>query len=368
MLNKITEITPRFVLYTNYTCNQRCSFCYYLDKVGQKNILPLWQAKAILLTAYILGKRAVDFSGGEPTLHPALPEMILYAKNLGYTTICIITNGSQIAQENYLLGLKNAGLNELLISLHGSKAKDHDTLVQTKESFNKAIQAIKNSQKHSIPVRTNIVVNEHNYLQLGAYFTLLKKLHVKTVNLLVINPASYPIRNQSQKLKNGPMYEAFGKEISQILDRYEKNFKIVNVRFMPFCYLKKHKNNIRNVWQKIHESEEWDPFMSSLFRKNGLAKTLKDFFLGLNINTDVPCYRTSNFRQFISKTLNKTKVKMNYQKNELCLYTCALSPICDGIPKDYIQQFGFPKVFPIPKATNKTIYTPLFFVKQKTYE
>lgn len=180
-------------------------------------------------------------------------------KKLGYKTICIITNGCQTAKENYLLELKNAGLNEILVSLHGSKAKSHDTLAGSPGSFKKAILSIKHSQKNHISVRTNIVVNEHNYLQLGAYLELLRKLKVQTVNLLVINPAAHPLRHHTTDLKHGPMYEVFGEKISSILDTYEKFFERINVRFMPFCYLKKHKDNIRNVWQKYMNQKNGTP-------------------------------------------------------------------------------------------------------------
>ena len=43
------------------------------------------------------GAESIGFIGGEPTLHPKLPEMITLAREKGFKRIALCTNGSRLA-------------------------------------------------------------------------------------------------------------------------------------------------------------------------------------------------------------------------------------------------------------------------------
>ena len=88
-------------LFINSLCNFACKHCYatFQDIPGAK--LPkLSEADALAIIRQIadepLGEnllaRKITFVGGEPTLHPALPSLVKYAKDLGLVT-AVITNG-----------------------------------------------------------------------------------------------------------------------------------------------------------------------------------------------------------------------------------------------------------------------------------
>mgnify|MGYP001589200293 CR=1 FL=1 len=118
----IRQSTRRFVLQPGFACNSRCSFCYYLDSVkkGITKDYSTEQVKAMLREAKSLGLDQVDISGGEPTIRPDLPELIRYARDIGFIKVCIITNGLRMADEKYVAVLVNAGMNEILLSTHGT--------------------------------------------------------------------------------------------------------------------------------------------------------------------------------------------------------------------------------------------------------
>jgi MoaA/NifB/PqqE/SkfB family radical SAM enzyme len=73
-------------------CNANCQWCCYKD-VDRQVELDIKEIKKIIDHFYVLGTRAITFSGGgEPTMHPDIEEMLLYAKNKGIE--CgLITNG-----------------------------------------------------------------------------------------------------------------------------------------------------------------------------------------------------------------------------------------------------------------------------------
>ena len=81
-----------FHLLTN--CNLKCRHCYINTAQHGANTLPLATVSA-WLQAFADGVTPTNLIllGGEPTLHPDLPEVIRTARNQGYQSITIDTNG-----------------------------------------------------------------------------------------------------------------------------------------------------------------------------------------------------------------------------------------------------------------------------------
>ena len=81
-------------------CNMKCRFCFAtFQDVGQdimpKGHLPREGCLAVVDALAAAGFEKINFAGGEPTLCPWLPDLIVRAKELGLTT-SIVTNGSRI--------------------------------------------------------------------------------------------------------------------------------------------------------------------------------------------------------------------------------------------------------------------------------
>lgn len=85
-------------LHFTSACNAGCKFCFAryggVPETGSLNRLKLI-IKLISEVPSNNGARRVNFVGGEPTLHPALPELLAYAKELGLRT-SIVTNGFEL--------------------------------------------------------------------------------------------------------------------------------------------------------------------------------------------------------------------------------------------------------------------------------
>ena len=75
-------------------CNLKCRHCYINPGQHGKNTLPLSVINAWLEAfARDSDSKNLIFLGGEPTLHPDLPAAVKYARNLGFGSITIDTNG-----------------------------------------------------------------------------------------------------------------------------------------------------------------------------------------------------------------------------------------------------------------------------------
>jgi len=110
-LNKTTLLDyPGHVAATLFIggCNFRCPYCHNKDIILKNKSLPPFSTEEIFT---LLDKRrniltGVCITGGEPTLHPELPELIRHIKELGYL-VKLDTNGTN---PQMLQSLIDAGL------------------------------------------------------------------------------------------------------------------------------------------------------------------------------------------------------------------------------------------------------------------
>jgi MoaA/NifB/PqqE/SkfB family radical SAM enzyme len=108
--------------YLTYKCNAKCSFCDIWEQPSQYASLARIQKNFKDLKE--LGVKVIDFTGGEPLLHPDLPEILSIAKSLRFITT-ITTNGLLYPKKAKSL----AGLIDMLhFSLDSSNADQHNTM------------------------------------------------------------------------------------------------------------------------------------------------------------------------------------------------------------------------------------------------
>lgn len=85
--------------YVTFRCNSLCGYCnvWQDDKFKGYEELTLERARQILDELHELGVRYVDFTGGEPVLHPHIDGIVQYAKSLGMT-VEVTSNGIRFAK------------------------------------------------------------------------------------------------------------------------------------------------------------------------------------------------------------------------------------------------------------------------------
>ena len=97
-------------------CNLSCGYCSEYDKTSEPVPFDLLSARLAKLRE--LRTWAVCLTGGEPTLHPRLPDLLLEMQRLGFRRRQLITNGLLLTRE--LIGQMNSsGLTDLQISVDG---------------------------------------------------------------------------------------------------------------------------------------------------------------------------------------------------------------------------------------------------------
>jgi MoaA/NifB/PqqE/SkfB family radical SAM enzyme len=128
------------VLMLNAACNMRCAHCSardYLD--SNRKPLETSEVKNLVDQFVELGGSSLIYSGGEPTIHKDLLELIDYVPK-EKSVISIFTNGSRLA--DLAPELRSAGLFGTLVSIDSADADEHDRLRGAKGAFAGAVRGV----------------------------------------------------------------------------------------------------------------------------------------------------------------------------------------------------------------------------------
>jgi MoaA/NifB/PqqE/SkfB family radical SAM enzyme len=180
-------VADRIDLKVGFACNNHCHFCVQGDKRLKWGAKPVAELRKVLEE----GRPAADalvFTGGEPTLRKDLPDLIAYAKSLGYKTIQIQSNGRMFAHKGFCELVIERGANEFSPALHGHVAALHDYLVDAPGAWAQTVQGIRNLKSLGQYVLTNSVITKSNFRHLPELARLLTSLGVDQYQLAFVHP------------------------------------------------------------------------------------------------------------------------------------------------------------------------------------
>lgn len=178
----------RKVVVGDYGCNNHCIYCQFRRMRNKNHYLDTAQFKAKLDFLYDDNTREVVFSGGEFLLRKDALEIIAYAKDKGFESIVVMTNGIAISYEDYLKKLTEAGVTSFVVTLNSHKASLHDFITENKGSFDKAINAIENLQREKVNFVVRNLIIEQNYKELYRLGEFLFKKKIKNVEFVFTRP------------------------------------------------------------------------------------------------------------------------------------------------------------------------------------
>ncbi len=241
----------RAKLDTGPLCNYNCSFCYYQGDLNKKTDLSVILSRLDYLTE--CGITEVDLSGGESSLRPDWFELLAECKKRGMK-ISTVSNGYKFADWDFIKQSKEAGLEEILFSLHGYNAESHNKIVDHRFGWERIIAAINHAKQLGIVVRINCVVTPENYKKLDTLFVdLMMLLHPMEVNFLTLN---YWGNTDRRLIKVS--YSEVTDHIKKAIDRLNGYIKYINVRYTPYCYMEGYEQHVCNTYQHIYDVFDWN--------------------------------------------------------------------------------------------------------------
>lgn len=351
------EKTKRVKVVTGLKCNAQCIFCYYRDNLKLPN-RPYHKIEADIAYAKKHGIKEIDFSGGEPTIHPELSKLIENAKLMGMEKVCIITNGIRLADKEYVRSLKDAGLDEILFSVHGSCDKVHDEMTMVPGSFRKITEGLSNAASEGIKIRINSVVNRLNYEDLtniGSFVIPYKPIQF---NFITINDWCFA-KNLVDRLML--RYSEMGPKLKEACDFLEHKIPAVNVRYIPFCFMTGYERFVCN-----HKQVQYDPFewvqrvRARLEEQNSVWRYLGILSYGYAFAGGFKNTFSMKFSDVLDESVVEGLRRWFYTKSPECR-GCMLEGICDGVENSYAEKFGLGELTPV---IGKTITDPVHFRRE----
>ncbi|MGE5279672.1 MAG: radical SAM protein [Deltaproteobacteria bacterium] len=231
-VHKKTGASGRVDIKVTFQCNNSCLFCVQ----GRKRRTAAEKTREEIediLRASRSGCAEAVFTGGEPTLRPDILALLRYAAHLGYRTQ-IQSNGRLFCYRDFCVRMAQAGMNAVVISLHGPGPRVHDRLTRAEGSFRQTAAGIKNLRALGIEVMTNTVINKFNYRLLPDIARRLVELNVSHFQF------AFPHILGEAKARVGQLIPTKTEVIPHLLKALEigdREKRTVRIEAIPYCFL-----------------------------------------------------------------------------------------------------------------------------------
>jgi uncharacterized Fe-S cluster-containing radical SAM superfamily protein len=409
------SLSQRGVIWLGQTCNLQCEFCYFIDRVRTKDhaehaFMPIEKAKKICRTLVeVYGNTSIDIEGGEPTLYPAIFELISYCVGIGlYPTL--ITNALVLDNLDRCRRFQVAGVRDFKISIHGL-GDVHDALVGRKGAHQRQMRALRNLAECGIPFRFNVVLTPTAVPQLTDIANLAVATGALCVNWLGFNPHEDQA-GRPERYALIPSFTTLRGPLAESLDILDAAGIESNVRYVPHCMVEeRHRKSVYHFQQLFYDHREWDwsswswttlppqrtaagdtsdPIkLSSLWwwlKLNGSLRWMTRIpraaeVLSIKRLVNHPSIRPVLYaiqrvlpRAPVSQTpASKAAVygdvaRLHARVDCASVHTtqcrhCAARAICSGLYRDYVDQFGAAEASPIAAAA--AITDPLHYIRRQ---
>ncbi|MDQ6963626.1 MAG: radical SAM protein [Mariprofundales bacterium] len=141
-------------------CNERCLHCYADSDPERSETLTADEVKRVLDECRTMGEPRVQFTGGDPLIHPELTTLVQYAHELQFKTIEIYTNGLLLQQP--LLDKLSPFSPHFALSIYSHRADHHDAITRLPGSHQRTVDAIMRIIAMQLPIRVSTIVMDEN--------------------------------------------------------------------------------------------------------------------------------------------------------------------------------------------------------------
>lgn len=178
----VIEVTKR--------CQMNCSVCFAsANSIGDD--LPLSKIREMIdYISDTQGFCSLQLSGGEPTLRDDLPEIVRYAKKIGFKHVQVNSNGIRLASDpSYSKTLADAGTDLIYLGFDGADDEIYEK-IRNRKMMDVKKGCIENCEKAGIGVMlVPVIIKEENENQIGKIIEFAKA-HMPTVKGVHFQPVS----------------------------------------------------------------------------------------------------------------------------------------------------------------------------------
>jgi len=181
-------------------CNMMCDPCFMdANQVGYVHELSWEEIQEILDNAAKIKPRrqmSVQFSGGEPTMHPYFLDAVRYSRKVGYNSVQAATNGIEFAKsKEFCRKAFEAGLRYAYLQFDGI-GNDANSHRQVGNLFDVKLRAIENMHEAGIEIVLVItIVNNVNNDQVGPVVKFAME-NPRKISFVSFQPVSFTGRDE----------------------------------------------------------------------------------------------------------------------------------------------------------------------------
>jgi len=371
-------LTRRGVLWLGQTCNLRCRFCYFLDRIRATDheehpFMSLDKAERICSTLVdTYGNTAIDIQGGEPTIYPDIHRLVRHCRDIGLMPT-LITNALVLSRREECEKLRDAGIRDLLISVHGL-GEIYDHISGVPNSYKKQMTALKNLQKTGIPLRFNCVLAKSILPGLIDVARIAIDSGARAMNFIAFNPFEDQ-QKMVRSIEDVPSYSEVSVPLIKSLDLLIAAGVECNVRYYPLCMVgtnyRKYLYNFQQLPYDLHEwdyaSWSWSGQRSQRMRNGSLGSvvTLREANTWSRLFNHKDAYMAADIPvadEYRHSALIRAQEHCGYQYASRC-EGCSIKNICDGFHGDYAALFSADEAHPV--HLNRKIDDPLFYIREQ---
>ncbi len=185
-------------------CNLTCPVCFANANAAGYLYEPTLEQVRKMLTALRneapVANRIVQFSGGEPTIHPRFFEILRMAKEMGFSHLQAATNGLMFTDLEFAQQAKECGLHTLYLQFDGV-CDDIYRRTRGEDLMEKKLACIENVRKAGMKICfVPTIVKGFNDDQIGAILNLALE-NIDVVSAISYQPVSFTGRIARHELE-----------------------------------------------------------------------------------------------------------------------------------------------------------------------
>ena len=180
-------------------CNLHCSYCFRADEnlySSQAEFFPLELLRRVIAEAHTAaGINRINFTGGEPTLHPAFAETLRTIGAEGLT-VSFVTNGWHFERVWPAIQENRAAVSHVAFSLDGVTREEHDHW-RGKGSFDRLVRAFSRCYMSNLPFGIKIVIRRDLVDQLEKIAIFAARMGAASLHFVHVMPTSNAVADDS---------------------------------------------------------------------------------------------------------------------------------------------------------------------------
>lgn len=201
-------------------CNLSCRTCFNDSHRPLSDELTTPEILDILNQLDRLGTFEIRFTGGEPTLHPDLREIVLFAQELGFY-VSLGTNG--VYSDKVRSWIYESGVDWFIVSLDGTE--EVNDRVRGRGSHRQVVRTLGElALRPHLRVRLNMVVARHNIHTIESMAQLADLYGVESLNMIPLRPYGRSVETMAADMFDQSDFYAFIRHIQELRRHYQVQF------------------------------------------------------------------------------------------------------------------------------------------------